>query len=133
MPYVVLHVCLPLDYNNLIVLSTIRSQSLSLQSFPNAARRSGRRTARRGSRRCRSGATWTPTPTPHAFAGSSRPGDPFARRVAAGRRASYPTETVLSNKITKNRIVLSFKDSPRKPLGWRTCVYATHRKTERSC
>ena len=28
-------------------------------------------------------------------------------------RLSYPTETVLSNR---NRIVLSFKDSPRKPL-----------------
>ena len=33
---------------------------------------------------------------------------------------SYPTETVLSNtKITRNRIVPSFKDSPRKPLGRR--------------
>ena len=32
------------------------------------------------------------------------------------QRLSYPTETVLSNKITKNRIVPSFKDSPRKPL-----------------
>ena len=31
-------------------------------------------------------------------------------------RLSYPTETVLSNKITRNRIVLSFKDCPRKPL-----------------
>ena len=29
---------------------------------------------------------------------------------------SYPTETVLCNKITRNRIVLSFKDCPRKPL-----------------
>ena len=28
-------------------------------------------------------------------------------------RLSYPTETVLSNKIARNRIVLSFKDSPR--------------------
>ena len=34
-------------------------------------------------------------------------------------RLSYPTETVLSNKITRNRIVISFKDSPRKPLGRR--------------
>ena len=34
-------------------------------------------------------------------------------------RLSYPTETVLSNKITRNRIVLSFKDSPRNPLGRR--------------
>ena len=37
------------------------------------------------------------------------------------QRQSYPTETVLllSNKITRHRIVLSFKDSPRKPLGRR--------------
>ena len=28
-------------------------------------------------------------------------------------RLSYATETVLSNEITRNRIVLSFKDSPR--------------------
>ena len=27
----------------------------------------------------------------------------------------YPTETVLST--TRNRVVLSFKDTPRKPLG----------------
>ena len=33
------------------------------------------------------------------------------------QRLTYPTETVLSNKIARNRIVLSFKDSPRKPLG----------------
>ena len=32
------------------------------------------------------------------------------------QRLSYPTETVLSDKITRNRIVPSFKDSPRKPL-----------------
>ena len=32
------------------------------------------------------------------------------------QRLSYPTLTVLSNEITRNRIVLSFKDSPRKPL-----------------
>ena len=32
------------------------------------------------------------------------------------QRLSYPTDTVLSNNITRNRIVLSFKDSPRKPL-----------------
>ena len=31
------------------------------------------------------------------------------------QRLSYPTETVLSPEITKNRIALSFKDSPRKP------------------
>ena len=29
------------------------------------------------------------------------------------QRLSYPTETVLSNKIIRNRIVLSVKDSPR--------------------
>ena len=32
------------------------------------------------------------------------------------QRLSYRTETLLSNKITRNKIVLSFKDSPRKPL-----------------
>ena len=32
------------------------------------------------------------------------------------QRLSYPTETVLSNKNTRNTIVLSFKDSPRNPL-----------------
>ena len=32
------------------------------------------------------------------------------------QRLSYPTETVSSTKIPRNRIVLSFKDSPRKPL-----------------
>ena len=31
------------------------------------------------------------------------------------QRLSYPTETVLSKKITRNRIVLSLKESPRKP------------------
>ena len=31
------------------------------------------------------------------------------------QRLSYPIETVLSSKITRNRIVLLFKDSPRKP------------------
>ena len=35
------------------------------------------------------------------------------------KRLSYPTETVLSNKITRNKFVLSFKDSPRKSLGRR--------------
>ena len=33
------------------------------------------------------------------------------------QRQSYPTETVLSKKITRNRIVLSFKDDFMKPLG----------------
>ena len=35
------------------------------------------------------------------------------------QRLSYPTETVLSTKITRNRIVLSFKDSLREALGRR--------------
>ena len=35
------------------------------------------------------------------------------------QRLSYPTENVILKKITWNRIVLSFKDSPRKPLGRR--------------
>ena len=33
------------------------------------------------------------------------------------QRLSYLTETVLFNKIARNRIVPSFKDSPSKPLG----------------
>ena len=44
---------------------------------------------------------------------------PFCSTLKASvvmERLSYPTETVLSNKITSNRTVLSFKDSPRKPL-----------------
>ena len=32
------------------------------------------------------------------------------------QRLCHPTETVLTNKMTKNKIVLSFKDSPRKPV-----------------
>ena len=35
------------------------------------------------------------------------------------QRLSYPTETVLSNKITRNRIFLTNTDSPRKLLGRR--------------
>ena len=35
------------------------------------------------------------------------------------QRMSYLTETVLPSKITRNILVLSFKDSPRKPLGRR--------------
>ena len=38
------------------------------------------------------------------------------------QRLSYPTETDLSTKITENRNVLSFKDSPRKQLGRRPSV-----------
>ena len=38
------------------------------------------------------------------------------------RRLSYLTQTVLSNKITSNRIVLSSKDSPRKLLRLATYV-----------
>ena len=40
------------------------------------------------------------------------------------QRLSYPTETVLSKEVTRNRIVLSFKDSPRKPLGQRPTITA---------
>ena len=44
------------------------------------------------------------------------------------QRLSYPTETVLSNKITRNIIVLSFKESPRKPsrrrhINLAVCIY----------
>ena len=35
------------------------------------------------------------------------------------QRLSYPTETVLINKITRIRILLPFKDSPTKPFGRR--------------
>ena len=35
------------------------------------------------------------------------------------QRLYYPTETVLSIKIARNIKVLSFKDSPGKPLRWR--------------
>ena len=41
-------------------------------------------------------------------------------------RLSFPTETVLSNTITRNRIVPSFKDSPRKPLGRRTITQTSN-------
>ena len=38
-----------------------------------------------------------------------------SKAIFVKQRLSYPTETVLSNKITRDRIVLSFKDSPTKP------------------
>ena len=38
------------------------------------------------------------------------------------QRLSYPTETVLPNKVTRNRIVQSFKDSPRKSLRRRPII-----------
>ena len=38
------------------------------------------------------------------------------------QRLSYPTETVLSTKTTRNIIVLSFKDSPREPLRRRPLI-----------
>ena len=41
---------------------------------------------------------------------------------------SYQNETVVSKKITRNRIVLPFKDSPRKPLGRRPPANATERR-----
>ena len=34
-------------------------------------------------------------------------------------RLSYPSETVLCSKFSRNRIVLSFRESPRKTLGQR--------------
>ena len=44
------------------------------------------------------------------------------------QRLSYTTETVLSNMVARKRIVLSFKDSPRKPLRRRRKVsYHIHR------
>ena len=50
------------------------------------------------------------------------------------QRPSYLTETVLSIKITRDRTVLSFKDSPRKPLGLRPCVcFAHHQDPRRLC
>ena len=39
------------------------------------------------------------------------------------QRLSYPIETFLSNKTTRNRVVPAFKDSPRKPLGWRPYAF----------
>ena len=47
------------------------------------------------------------------------------------QRLSYPTETVLTNEITRNRIVLSFKDSLRKPLGRRPGKRERERERER--
>ena len=47
------------------------------------------------------------------------------------QRLSYLTETVLSNKITRNRIVPSFKNSPREPLGRRPTTAENERTTER--
>ena len=44
---------------------------------------------------------------------------PLLQASVLTQRLSYPTETVLFNNITRNRIVLSFKASPRKPLGRR--------------
>ena len=38
------------------------------------------------------------------------------------KKRSYPTETFLSNKITRNRIVMSFKGSAWKPLTLRPNV-----------
>ena len=41
-------------------------------------------------------------------------------------RLSYLMENVLSNKIIRNRIVLSFKDSPRVALRRRPITYHLH-------
>ena len=47
------------------------------------------------------------------------------------QRLFYSTETVLSNEINRNRIiVLSFKDSPRKPLRRRPIVGSNARRGE---
>ena len=46
--------------------------------------------------------------------------------VVKMQRLSYPAETVLYIKITKNRIVLPFKDSPGKPLGRRPSISQSH-------
>ena len=53
-----------------------------------------------------------------------------ARFIIGERRSAKPvshpkTETVLSNKITRNRMVLSLKDSPRKRLRRRQYVFLT--------
>ena len=44
---------------------------------------------------------------------------PVRQAGVVTHRMSYLTVTVLSNKVTWNRIVLSFEDSLRKPLGRR--------------
>ena len=54
------------------------------------------------------------------FSLMSPPSSPPASVVM--QRLSYPTETVLSNNITRNRIVQSFKDSPPKPLRRRPII-----------
>ena len=40
----------------------------------------------------------------------------ISRRASALKQLTYPTETVLSSKITRNRIAPSYKDSLRKSL-----------------
>ena len=50
------------------------------------------------------------------FSGGVRPVEKWKEREKASvlvQRLSYPTETVLPSKIPWNRIVLSFKDSPK--------------------
>ena len=42
-------------------------------------------------------------------------------------RLSYPTENLLSNKNTRNRIVLSFKESPRRTI--RTATWSREGET----
>ena len=37
-------------------------------------------------------------------------------------RLSLPAETALSDKVTRNRTILSFKDNPRKLLGQRQII-----------
>ena len=47
----------------------------------------------------------------------NRENESISEATVLMQRLSYPTETVLFTKITRKRIVLSFEDSPRKPLG----------------
>ena len=73
-------------------------------------RRTGGRGRRRGQVKVSSAQAGSPGERPNAKTVLSD------RDCLIRQRLSYPTETVLSNKITRNRIVLSFKDSSQKPL-----------------
>ena len=58
----------------------------------------------------------------------TRPVLSFHKASVVMKRLSCPTETVLSNIITRNIMVLSFKDSPRKPLRRRPTCIDRHRR-----
>ena len=47
----------------------------------------------------------------------------FVKASVLMKRLFYPTETVLSKKIVRSRIVLSVKDSPGKPLRRRPHIW----------